>query len=56
MTREDGRDFLHLAADIGLRPRVSAFDLEEAEKALDAVRRDEIDGAAVLFASKAGIR
>lgn len=56
MTREDGRDFLHLAAQIGLQARVTPFDLEEAEKALQAVRRDEIDGAAVLFAAKAGIR
>jgi propanol-preferring alcohol dehydrogenase len=56
MTRNDGRDFLRVAADIALRPRVTAFNLEEAEKALQAVRRDEIDGAAVLFASKAGIR
>jgi propanol-preferring alcohol dehydrogenase len=56
MTREDGRDFLRLAADIALRPRVSGYDLEEAEKALEAVRRDEINGAAVLFSSKAGIR
>jgi propanol-preferring alcohol dehydrogenase len=56
MTRADGRDFLHLAADIGLQARVTPFNLEEAEKALEALRQDEIDGAAVLFAAKAGIR
>jgi propanol-preferring alcohol dehydrogenase len=56
MTRADGREFLHLAAQIALRPRVTPFNLEEAEKALQAVRCDEIDGAAVLFTAKAGIR
>jgi propanol-preferring alcohol dehydrogenase len=56
MTRADGREFLHLAAQIALRPRVTLFNLEEAEKALQAVRCDEIDGAAVLFTAKAGIR
>lgn len=56
MTRADGRDFLRLAAQIGLRPRVSAFPLEEGAQALAALREDRIDGAAVLFPSKAGTR
>lgn len=56
MTRADAHDFVHLAADLGLRPRITAFNLEEGEKALEAVRNDKIDGAAVLFAAKAGIR
>ncbi len=56
MTRADGRDFLLLAAEIGLRPRVTGFPLEEGPQALEAVREDRVDGAAVLFARKAGIR
>jgi alcohol dehydrogenase, propanol-preferring len=56
MTRQDGRDFLHVAARIALQPRVTRFPLEEGAEALAAVREDRVDGAAVLFASKAGIR
>jgi alcohol dehydrogenase, propanol-preferring len=50
MTRTDARDFLAIASDIGLRPRVTAFPLAEGPRALQAVREDRIDGAAVLFA------
>ncbi len=56
MTRADARDFLHLAAEIGLRPRITAFSLEDGAAALQAVREDRVDGAAVLFAAGAGIR
>jgi propanol-preferring alcohol dehydrogenase len=48
MTREDARDFLATAADIRLRPKVTTFPLERAAEALDAVRRDAVDGAAVI--------
>ncbi len=48
MTRRDAKDFLQTAADIGLRPKVTAFPLDQAPEALDAVRRDAVDGAAVL--------
>jgi len=48
MTRTDARDFLQLAAEIGMRPKVTAFRLEQANEALLAVKRDAIDGAAVL--------
>jgi propanol-preferring alcohol dehydrogenase len=48
MTRADARDFLQLAADIGMRPKVTAFRLDQANEALLAVKRDAIDGAAVL--------
>jgi len=48
MTRQDARDFLDLAARIGLRPKVTTFRLEQAPEALDAVRRDAVDGAAVI--------
>ena len=48
MTRDDARDFLRLAVEIGLRPRVTTFALEEARAALEAVKNDAIDGAAVV--------
>ena len=48
MTRADARDFLQIAADIGMRPKVTAFQLDEANEALLAVKQDAIDGAAVL--------
>jgi len=48
MTRADARDFLRVAAEIGLRPRVTVFPLDQANQALQAVKRDAIDGAAVI--------
>jgi propanol-preferring alcohol dehydrogenase len=48
MTRADARDFLSLAAEIGLRPRVTVFPLAEANQALQAVKSDAINGAAVI--------
>jgi propanol-preferring alcohol dehydrogenase len=48
MTRADARDFLELAARIGLRPRATPFPLERANDALAAIRGDTVDGAAVI--------
>ena len=48
MTRQDARDFLKIAAEIGLQPKVTIFPLEQANEALAAVKRDAIDGAAVI--------
>jgi len=48
MTRADARDFLRIAAEIGLRPKATAFPLEQANEALQAVKNDAIDGAAVI--------
>jgi len=48
MTRADARDFLALAAKIGLRPKVTVFPLDQANEALLAVKSDAIDGAAVI--------
>ena len=48
MTREDARDFLALAAEIKVRPKVVSFALDQANEALQAVKDDSIDGAAVL--------
>ncbi|MGC2246357.1 MAG: zinc-dependent alcohol dehydrogenase family protein [Terriglobales bacterium] len=49
MTRDDARDFLKLAAEIHLRPRVTAFTLDQANESLSAVKHDAIDGAAVII-------
>jgi len=51
MTRADARDFLTLAAEIGLRPKVTVFSLDEANEALLAVKNDAVDGAAVVVPS-----
>jgi alcohol dehydrogenase, propanol-preferring len=48
MTRADARDFLGIAAEIGLQPRVTVFSLDQANEALVAVKSDAIDGAAVI--------
>jgi propanol-preferring alcohol dehydrogenase len=48
MTRADARDFLEIAAEIGLRPKVTTFPLEQANEALQALKSDSIDGAAVI--------
>jgi propanol-preferring alcohol dehydrogenase len=48
MTRSNARDFLRLAAEINLRPKVTAFPLDQANEALTAVKADTINGAAVI--------
>lgn len=48
MTRADARDFLALAAQIGLRPKVTVFPLDQANEALIALKNDSVDGAAVI--------
>ena len=48
MTRADARDFLQIAAEINLRPKVTVFPLDQANEALIAVKNDSIDGAAVI--------
>jgi propanol-preferring alcohol dehydrogenase len=48
MTRADARDFLALAAQIGMQPKVTVFSLDQANEALMAVKNDAVDGAAVI--------
>ena len=48
MTRADARDFLRIASEIDLRPKVTAFPLDQANDALIALKEDSIDGAAVI--------
>jgi propanol-preferring alcohol dehydrogenase len=48
LTRHDGEEFLALAARIPVRTEVTVFELEQANEALDRLRRGGIRGAAVL--------
>jgi propanol-preferring alcohol dehydrogenase len=47
-TRQDGEDFLRIAAEIPIRTHVQIFSLREANRALNALKNDAIPGAAVL--------
>ena len=47
-TREDGRGFLQVAAEIPVRMEVETFPMREANRALQALKFDGIRGAAVL--------
>jgi propanol-preferring alcohol dehydrogenase len=48
MTRQDARDFLGLARDLDIRPQAVVFSLEDANKALLAVKNETEDGSAVI--------
>ncbi len=48
LTRGDGEEFLALAPEVPVRTEVVAYALEDANKALSALRGGEIRGAAVL--------
>jgi alcohol dehydrogenase, propanol-preferring len=47
-TRQDGEEFLKLAAQIPIRTHVRVYPLSEANLALNALKNDAIPGAAVL--------
>jgi propanol-preferring alcohol dehydrogenase len=48
MTRDDARDFLKIAQELKIQPRVSKFSLEDANKALAAVKDETENGSAVI--------
>jgi propanol-preferring alcohol dehydrogenase len=48
LTRQDGRDYLPLAARAGVRPQVVTYPLAEANRALRDLRDGAFAGAAVL--------
>lgn len=50
-TREDGVQFLKVAAEIPVRTQVNLFPLSEANRALNALKHDGFRGAAVLQCS-----
>lgn len=47
-TREDGQDFLRLAAQIPIRTTVTPYPLREANRALNDLKSDRVNGAAIL--------
>lgn len=47
-TRQDGEDFLRVAAEIPIRTHTQLFPLRDANRALNALKNDAIEGAAVL--------
>jgi alcohol dehydrogenase, propanol-preferring len=47
-TRQDGEDFLRLAAEIPIRTEVETFPLSEANQVLNKLKNDAVRGAAVL--------
>jgi alcohol dehydrogenase, propanol-preferring len=48
MTRADAREFMKIASEIGLSSKITVFPLEQANEALQAIKSDAIDGAAVI--------
>jgi propanol-preferring alcohol dehydrogenase len=48
-TRQDGRDFLRIAAEIPIHTLVQLFPLSEANRALNQLKNDAISGEAVLI-------
>jgi len=48
MTRQDARDFLSLAAQLKIEPRVSTFSLQQANEALLSVKDETELGSAVI--------
>jgi alcohol dehydrogenase, propanol-preferring len=47
-TRKDGEDFLRVAAEIPVHTQVTVFPLQEANRALNDLKSDRINGSAVL--------
>ena len=47
-TRNDGEDFLKIAAEIPVRTQINVFPLQEANRALNDLKADRINGSAVL--------
>jgi alcohol dehydrogenase, propanol-preferring len=48
-TRQDGHDFLRVAAEIPIHTHVQPFALREANRALNQLKNDAINGEAVLI-------
>ncbi len=49
LTRRDGKEFLALAGEIGIRPSIETMPLNDANKALARLRAGTLNGAAVLI-------
>jgi propanol-preferring alcohol dehydrogenase len=48
LTRRDGEELLELAAKVPVKTEVEILPLEQANEALERLRRGELHGAAVL--------
>lgn len=48
LTRQDGIDFMELVRKVPLELSVTVFPLEDANQALEAIRKGELEGSAVL--------
>ncbi|MEW2914961.1 zinc-dependent alcohol dehydrogenase family protein [Leisingera sp. JC11] len=48
LTRQDGEEFLALAAEAGIATQTRVYALEEANQALEDMRQGQLQGAAVL--------
>jgi alcohol dehydrogenase, propanol-preferring len=53
LSRRDGEEFLALAPQVPVRTQVTPFALDEANEAIEHLRRGEIHGSAVLHLSPA---
>jgi propanol-preferring alcohol dehydrogenase len=49
MTRQDARDYLQLAAEINIKPQVNIFPLNQANEALQAVKKETANGPVVIL-------
>lgn len=52
LTRNDGLEFLKLAAQVPVKTETTLFPLEQANEALEALRQGKIKGAAVLVVNQ----
>ena len=48
-TREDGEELLRVATEIPLQPRMQTFPLQDANRALQQLKNDAIEGTGVLI-------
>jgi len=48
MTRQDAKDYLRIATEIGITPAIKTFRLDEANEALQAIKNEDVVGSAVI--------
>ncbi len=54
LTRQDGLDFMEIAPQVPVETEVRLYPLEEANQALEDLRKGRLEGAAVLELSRGG--
>jgi hypothetical protein len=54
LASEDTKEFLRLAGEIELRPKVTVFPDDQINQAPPRVKRDQIDGATVVVSGSSG--